>query len=139
MPRSKPQQKNPSPSPTVQRYFLPAEAAWGGFVNIRLDDEQKNEFYVWCEANVAHYHALFADMLGEGLKASFTFDAEHGAFILALTGALMGSAPYERFCSTSRAGSLDEVIALTVWKHVELTEGDYGNYRPRDGSFMRWG
>lgn len=122
-----------------QQYYLPNDAPWGGFINIKVDDDQKAEFYSWFEANGAHYPALFDDMLGDGLKASFSYDAEHQCYMLALQGALLGASPEERFVSTSRAGTLSEVIALTVWKHAELTRGDYGNYRPKDSSFMKWG
>lgn len=139
MPR-KSSSRLPTPAAAApQPYFLPTEAPWGGFINIRLGEEQKAEFYLWLEANVAHYFALFTDMLGAGLKSTVSYDHAHGAFILALTGALMGSDPSSRFCSSSRAASLDEVIALTVWKHYELARGDYGNYRPKDGTFMHWG
>lgn len=136
-PRSnKPAEKAPSRG---QQYHLPNEAPWGGFINIKIDDEQKAEFFAWVEANAAHYSALFDDMLGDGLKASFSFDAEHECYILSLQGALLGSDPTKRYVSTSRAGTLPEVIALTVWKHVELAKGDYGNFSPKDSSFMRWG
>lgn len=122
-----------------QQYFLANDAPWGGFVNIKLDDDQKSEFYSWLEANTVHYPALFDDMLGDGLKASFSFDWENSCYILALQGALVGEDRTQRYVSTSRAGTLSEVTALTVWKHVALTGGDYGNYRPKDSSFMRWG
>lgn len=130
----------PEPTPLrEQQYYLPNEAKWGGFINIKLDDEQKADFYSWLEANAAHFSAAFDDMLGDGLKASFSFDAEHECYICSIQGALVGSDPEQRYVSTSRAGSLSEVIALSVWKHVELTQGDYGNYKPKDSSFMKWG
>lgn len=111
----------------------------GGFINIRLDDEQKREFYSWLEANAAHYSAAIDDMLGAGVKLTLAYDAEHQAYIVTVTGALVGSAPNKRFASTSRAGTLPEALALTVWKHTALTEGDYGNYSPKDSTWMTWG
>lgn len=122
-----------------QKYNLPNDAPWGGFVNIKLSDEQKDEFFTWVDANVKHYPGMFTDMLGDGLKVSFSFDAVHDCFICSIMGALMGSTPGSRFCSTSRAGTLAEVTALTVWKHYVLAQGDYGNYRPKDSTFMNWG
>ena len=132
-------QTPPVSSKRQQQYHLPNDAKWGGFINIKLDDEQKAEFYAWLEANAAHYSATFDDMLGDGLKASISYDAEHECYILSLQGALVGNSPEERFVSTCRAGTLSEVIALTVWKHTDLTGGDYGNYKPKDSSFMKWG
>lgn len=122
-----------------QQYHLENDAPWGGFINIRLDDEQKADFFGWLEANSAHYPAAFDDMLGDGCKVSFAFDAHHDCYVCSVMGALVGSAPADRFASTSRAGTLSEVIALSVWKHYELCRGDYGNYRPKDSTFMSWG
>lgn len=134
--------KSPVQSQPVQReqqYHLENDAPWGGFINIRLEDEQKDEFYLWLEANATHYPAAFDDMLGDGVKVSFAYDAAHECYICTVMGALVGSASADRFASTSRAGTLNEVIALSVWKHYELCGGDYGNYRPKDSKFMSWG
>ncbi len=137
--KSKSSPQNKSTNENKQQYHLDSDAPWGGFINMRLDDDQRAEFYSWLEANTAHYPAAFDDMLGAGCKISFAYDYEHQCYICTVMGALVGSAPADRFASTSRAGTLNEVIALTVWKHVELTGGDYGNYRPKDSQFMSWG
>lgn len=125
--------------PSNQPYLLPSDAPWGGFINIRLSEEQHEEFFAWDEENADHVSGYFEEMLGAGIKASFSYDAHNQCFILAVTGALMGSTPLSRFCSSSRAGTLPQVISLTVWKHVVLAHGDYGNYRPKNGSFMSFG
>lgn len=123
----------------VQPYLLPNDSPWGGFINIRLSEEQKLEFFAWDEENTQHVSAYFDEMLGAGIKASFSFDATNECYVLAVTGALMGTTPGSRFCSTSRGGTLAQVMSLTVWKHVILAKGDYGNYRPKDSSFMSFG
>lgn len=122
-----------------QPYLLENDAPWGGFINIRLDEAQKAEFFAWHEENKEHVSSYFEEMLGAGIKASFSYDASNECFILAVTGALMGEISHSRFCSTSRAGTMSQVIGLTVWKHVVLARGDYGNYRPSNGSFMSFG
>lgn len=140
MPRkSKPSVPQEQPATERQPYLLDSEAPWGGFINIRLEDEQKAQFFAWEEENNEHVSSYFDEMLGAGLKASFSFDATNECYILAVTGALMGSTPQSRFCSSSRAASLRQVMALTVWKHVVLAKGDYGNYRPKGGGFMSFG
>lgn len=140
MARKKAAAQAPKANPAIEQpYYLPADAPWGGFINIKLDDDQRAEFFTWLEVNAAHYPSAFDDLLGAGMKATFSFDAEHECYILSLQGALTGASPEQRFVSTSRAGTLNEVIALTVWKHFELAKGDYGNYRPKDSSFMKWG
>jgi len=125
--------------PYVQPYALSEKAQWGGFINVRLSDEQRLEFKEWVVDNSKDVPALYIDMLGNGCKITHSFDHLHNCFILSVTGALVGADRSSRFVSTSRAGDLNEAIALTVWKHHVLTRGDYGNYRPHDSGFMSWG
>ena len=127
------------PQPHVQPYALPDKAEWGGFINVRLSDEQRLEFKEWAHANARNVPALYIDMLGNGLKITHSYDHIHNCFILSVTGALVGDDRARRYVSTSRAGDLNEVIALTVWKHEVLARGDYGNYRPHDSAFLSWG
>ena len=131
----------PPETPEVPRqpYKLDDKAKWGGFINIRLSDEQKAGFFAWCEKNPTVGGQLLDDMLGAGCKVTLAYDAEHEAYIVTVTGALVGEDPASRYASTSRAGTMNEVVALTVWKHFVLCDGEYGNYKPRDSSFMRWG
>lgn len=122
-----------------QPYLLPNDSAWGGFINIRLDESQIAAFHSWREDNGKFVAGYFDEMLGAGIKASFSFDAQNQCYICAVTGALVDVTPNSRFCSTSRASSVAEVLALTVWKHVILAKGDYGSYKPSNGSFMSFG
>lgn len=122
-----------------QPYLLPNDSPWGGFINIRLDEAQHEEFFAWESENAGFVMEYLTELLAAGCKASFSYDAENECFICAITGALMGSTPGSRFCSTSRAASFGQVVSLTVWKHVILAKGDYGNYRPKNGSFMSFG
>lgn len=128
-----------SPAPKVERgiYYLDGEAPWGGFINIRLDDEQKSEFLVWYEDNAKNVAQYWDDLLGEEPKTSMVYDREHSCYIVTVSGALVGGST-ERYVSSSRAGTLLEAMALSVWKHFVLAEGDYGNYRT-NGTFMSWG
>lgn len=122
-----------------QPYLIPGDAPWGGFINIKLDEEQQAAFWEWSEEHGAHIAGYFDEIIGEGIKASFSYDAEHQCYICAVTGALVDAAPGSRFCSTSRAASMADVVALTVWKHAVLAEGDYGNYQPRTSKFLSFG
>lgn len=122
-----------------QPLSVPDKAEWGGFINIRLSDDQREEFFAWYEQNPVGATAMLEDLLGAGAKVTFSFDAQHECYIVSVTGALLADSPGVRFVSTSRASTMMEVVALTVWKHFLLVRGDYGKYRPRDDSFMRWG
>lgn len=127
------------PDGVRQPYFLESDAPWGGFINIRLSDQQKEEFHAWQEDNHEFSARYFDEMLGSGIKASFSYDAHNECYVLAVTGALVLDIASSRFCSTSRAGSMAEVVDLTVWKHDVLARGNYGNYKPKTGAFLSWG
>lgn len=140
MPRKKSaQSSNSMPTQRRQRYALPSEAPWGGFINIRLTEPQVEQYRAWETEFSSDAARLLDEMLGAGVKVSLSYDAEHEAYVIAVTGALCSFAATDRYTSTSRAGTLPEAIALTVWKHFWLVEGDYGNYKPRNSEFMRWG
>lgn len=124
---------------TVQPYYLPSDAPWGGFINIRLDDDQRTEFYAWYEANAQYVEAALDDMLAAGIKVTVAYDSHNECFICSVTGALVGANKLARYTSTSRAGTRAEATALTVWKHYDLCAEDYGNYQPHNQQFMRWG
>jgi len=127
------------PKPKVAHgiYYCDNEAVWGGFINIRLDDEQKAEFYAWLEGNSQHVSGYIEDLLAEEAKVSMVFDRENECFIVTVAGTLVGGSS-ERYVTSSRAGTLPETLALTAWKHFVLADGDYGNYRT-NGTMMKWG
>jgi len=120
-------------------YYLPTDAEWGGFINIRLSEEQVAEFWHWYTENADGWTQWLPDLLSVGLKITFSFDPQNNCHICSVTGALVSEAPDARFCSNSRSAALTEVIALTYWKHAVLARGDYGRYRPKDGLFLSFG
>jgi len=139
-----PRGKNAKPVPPVhphplQPYASDDKAEWGGFINIRLSDEQKENFYLWADENPQTITASVDDMLGSGLKITLSYDAENQAYVCAVTGSLLADSPGVRFVTTSRNSTMQGVLALTVWKHFVLTGGEYGAYRPRTGEFMKFG
>lgn len=119
-------------------YWLPNDAAWGGFINIKLDDEQKQTFFTWfADAGLA-VHQLMDDLLGNGAKVTWNYDRENSCYLVAVTGALV-SGSNERYCVNSRAGTLVECMGLAVWKHFYLADGDFGAFRPASGKLNNWG
>jgi len=128
-----------TPTPKVQHgiYYCDAEAVWGGFINIRLDDEQKAQFYAWLEGNSQFISGYIEDLLGEEAKITIVYDIANQCYVVTVAGTLVGGST-ERYVSSSRAATLPETLALTAWKHFVLAEGDYGNYRT-NGSMLSWG
>lgn len=119
-------------------FHLDKDAKWGGFINIRMTDEQKLAFSSWYEDNLNVASQILDELLGAGMKVGFSYDAENQCYICTFTGKLLVSSD-ERYCVTTRAGTLVEVIALAVWKHVYLARGDYGGYKAKTGNFANWG
>jgi hypothetical protein len=128
------------PKPEIQQgiYWTDNDAAWGGFINIRLDDEQKSSFHAWFGEYSSTVAGFIEDVLAEGMKVSMSYDRENQCHIATFTGALVRNSN-ERYVTTSRAGTLNESLGLAVWKHFFLADGDYGNYKPRTSTLMSWG
>lgn len=137
--KTSPRKSVPPVPGSDQPYNLPNDAKWGGFINIRLDEEQKNSFLEWFADGSPHVEQSVDDMLAMGLKFSLSFDGTNQCVVCSVTGSLVGSDPEGRYTSTSRASSRNEALGLTVWKHYALCAGDYGNYSPKSSTFMSWG
>lgn len=119
------------------KYWLPSDNPWGGFINIRIDEAQKAEFHLWCEANPDEGWRILTDVLGQGMKVTLAYDNENECYILSFLGALVEGST-ERYCVTSRTGTLGDVIALAGWKHEVLVAGRYGDLRST-GRMNNWG
>jgi hypothetical protein len=140
MPKSK---VPPVVSPEVPQapkapYHLPDNAGWGGFINVRLSDDQKSDFRKWIEENPDLYAKLLDDVLGAGMKISASYDAANQCYISTFTGRLVAESD-DRYCMTTRASTFWEVLALAVWKHYFVAREDYGRFRPRTGQFDNFG
>jgi len=130
--------ENEAPRVVQGVYWTPNDAAWGGFINIRLEDEQKLLFNEWYEAHPDEGTKILDDVMGEGAKLGLSYDRENECYVSTLMGALVDNSN-ERYCVTTRAGTLAEVVALTAWKHAYYAQGDYGSYRPATGKLNNWG
>lgn len=119
-------------------YFSPADAPWGGYINIRMSDDFKQHFYDWMADHANDIMPSMIDMQATGLKFTMSFDHENDCFIVSVTGALLQPS-LDRYCVTSRAGTMTDALGLAVWKHCVLAMGNYGDYLPKTGDFKRFG
>lgn len=124
--------------PNKRRYICPPDALWGGFINIRLNDNQREAFYEWEAANAAHIGGYHEDHLGEGIKSSFAYDEENQAFICTYTGRLVDMVQ-SRYSVSSRAGTITQALSLAVYKHEVLAEGDYIRFSGSVKEFLQFG
>lgn len=135
--------KSPSPpsqeaTSHMQRYWLPNDADWGGFINVRLDEDQKEAFGLWFASGDVNITNEIDDLLGQGMKVGLSYDEENECYICTFTGRLLDDFEH-RYCSTSRAGTLPEVLALSVYKHTVLCGADYTDFLPKTGRKLSWG
>jgi len=114
----------PSPHKSFQ---LDPDAPWGGFINVKLDDTQKAAFEKWWEANPDYSAQILSELLPAGIKVTLAYDGDNDSWLCSFTGRLVRESN-ERFVTTTRAGSLVEVIALACWKHVYVVRGIYKKY-----------
>lgn len=122
-----------------QRTFHLAEGAeWGGFINIKLSEEQKEAFHAW-HAGAGNEPALILDeLLGAGMKVTLAYDRENECYICSYTGKL-ATFSSERFVTTTRAGTMSEVIALAVYKHAYIARGVYDDFMYTSKKAPNWG
>lgn len=129
MPRSKtPKDKLDTPANNVTQgiYWLTADAPWGGFINVSLNEGDKAAFRDWDDAHRGEVASMLEDLMAEGMKYSAAYDRENECFIVTFTGALIEKSNLR--CSvTTRAGNWRECDALAVWKHYVLCAGNYGD------------
>lgn len=122
----------------VGRYAIENDAPWGGFINIKVEEAQTADFLNWWETNRQEAWRAIDDLMGEGMKISFSYDAENECYICSFTGKGWDTS-LSRWCMTTRAGTFDEVAALAVWKHVVLADMQWGDYLPSGKKKMQWG
>jgi len=123
---------------TLRRYVCSPDALWGGFINIRINEKQREDFHDWEAANAAHVAGYFEDHLAEGMKISFAYDDENQAFIVTYTGRLVNQVGM-RYAVSSRSATVTQAMALAAYKHEVLAEGDYIRFSASVKEFLQFG
>lgn len=140
MPRSKKSSPNfdtPEKNITQGKYWVTNDAPWGGFINVAVNDAERDDFKSWLVEHAQDVPSMLDDLMGEGMKYGCTFDRENGCYVATLTGGLVVGSNL-RCCVTSRAGTWAECDGLAVWKHYVLCGGDYGDLLAT-GRKRNWG
>jgi len=108
-------------------YRLSDNAAWGGFINVKIDEQQKERFTEWYEGERNASAQILEELLIAGIKVTLAYDTDNDSWLCSFTGRLVGDSD-DRFVTTTRAGSMPEVIALACFKHVYIQHGVYAKY-----------
>lgn len=133
-----PRRKRDSGAPTRgdanlnRRYFCPADAVWGGYINLRIDPNERADFDGWQVEEGTNLSRYLAEAVVDGLKLSLTYDAENSSYIATFTGSGCGG-DKARYCLSARSGELNEAINLLLYKHLVLLDGNWSSYRPATG------
>lgn len=139
MPRKKSSSSANSSAVPLPPLAAHADAPWGGYINIRLTEAQVETYRVWAASEgPATWWNLFTELVDSGAKIGLVYDSENECYIASLTGRLLPEFD-SRYCMTARGGTLEETVSLLVWKHFVLAQGNYNDYRPRTGTFLRFG
>lgn len=139
MPRGKKDNGKSKVDPNAgRRYYCEPEAAWGGYVDLSLDDGKRLDFTDWFQSHSPEAMQLLTDALGEGMAFGCKWDAANQCFLATFTGAGVANSN-ERYVLTARSDQMAEAMALLVYKHSVLMEGDWGGYRPATRGLRQWG
>ena len=140
MPRARKSEKAaPAYDPNAgRRYFLPADAKWGGYIDLKISEDQRGVFNDWYLKPGSLWWDLLAECLADGLALSLKWDAENQCFVVTLTGAGISNSN-ERYALTARSSDATEAMALCVYKHSVLMGGIWDSFMPRTGTMRSWG
>lgn len=99
---------------------------WGGFIDVRLDADQREAFKAWALENESDLFDLAEGLLVLGHKISLSFSSGNDTFVAALTGLLVEGV-MERRTASAFAGDATTALLLLLFKHYVLVQGVWAN------------
>jgi hypothetical protein len=113
---------------------------WGGFINVRLLDQDKADFAVWQADNAATLWTDLQEYLATGFKLSLSYDADGDFYLATFTAEGREIIGIDlRCCLTARAPEWETAISLLIFKHEVLAQRNWGSYRPASMTFDKLG
>lgn len=93
------------------------------FVDIKLTQEERDQFVEWFDPNVDQTSVLqqFADL---GYRLGVSWSGEHQSYTVSATCRDSGS-PNDGMCMTAFSGNLRKAVALLWWKHHYVADQDW--------------
>lgn len=92
------------------------------FVNYKMDAAEKKAFKVWYVNSPEKYFTDLINLIATGYKSSVSYSDDLECFTHALTCQDETSPNYNK-CLTSRSDDYWEAMAISMFKHLELSEG----------------
>lgn len=138
MPRGKSDAKSKNNPNAGRKYYCEPDAPFGGYIDLKLDDDQHAAFDDWFLKENGKWLALLQDDVTEGLAFGSKWDASSQCFVATYSGCgITGST--ERYVLTARASSFPEAMALLVYKHDVLMGRTWDDYKPSNQRLKAWG
>lgn len=113
---------------------------WGGFVDIRLTDGEKETFHHWHTELGDGIWGELVEVVSSGFKLGLSYDPSGDFYLATLTASgvdVIGL--QDRYCLTARAPEWAMAIALLLFKHIVIARRDWGAYKPRTGRMENFG
>jgi len=104
-------------------------AEWGGFIELRLTDEERTQF---AQFNELFQWTFIDDILADEIKLGISYDTQSETYLATLTSEKHAGTNL-RCVLTARANSWEKAVSLALFKHLNLLEGDWGQYKPSTG------
>lgn len=127
-----------APKTPAPPYATTTETPWAGFVNLSIDEKDKEAFTAWREMNADYMDALLSDVVGVGAQLTVKYHAEQQGFSCSLT-----AKPHPdldlRCVMSSWGNSPTECIHMALYKWDVLLGRDMSDYFPKTSKFARWG
>jgi len=104
---------------------------WGGYLNMRLDQQQKEQFHFWYRELGDDVWELFLQALSQGMKFSLVYDPETDTYTASLTNSPRCTCGVSSlYVLSAYAQNWQQAVALVLFKHFVLLGGTWENYRP---------
>jgi len=104
---------------------------WGGYLNMRLTEEQKRQFQLWYEQMKDDVWELFLQSLMEGMKFSLTYDSNTDTYTACLTNSpRCPCGVTSLYVLSAFAQDWRIATAILIFKHYQLLGGTWENFRP---------
>lgn len=123
--------QKPSPKSSAAK---PTELEWGGFINLRLTELQKNDFKIWFTDNNDTVSDRVESLLIDGFKLSIAFNADNDTFSASVIGCLLVSSQ-KRYAVSAYAPNWWQAIALVIYKHFVIAEQKWDDFKPSKQGF----
>jgi hypothetical protein len=113
-------------TPQLMHRKIQKDDEWGGYVLCNVGEIEKESYQLWFSENEQYILGLLSDVAATGLKCTLVYDGGNQCFIASLTGRpdTDGQVAFTTTLS-ARGAVLWEALGVLLYKHIEMTGGDW--------------